>query len=453
MSSSKVFQIYFNEKTKARLSPIAIPFDNSYYPTKPFAPAFENHVIKKIFDEELYGDAERVGVLSWAFEEKNRLVISELDLDQKEDVITFHWHPGETVKIYKVFEAKHPGITGLARRVLKEAGYDIDLENIEVHPIYQNAHITKTSVYKRYVDEMLTPVMDAMFNGRDADLMAELYNNSNYRYGQEFDVAQVMLNTSRPYYTYHAFICETLPALYFALNPEITIKKIYMNNVDRYLGNIRVISLVNRPERRKEVAFWLRQHGLSFVFSDAVEDKECGALGCAKSHLKTLSGFYESASESEEYLLVMEDDCVFVPDFLDKFNSLDLSVCPEWDSLRLGCLHRNAPIRINKGLVQAVYPLDKHSVLYKVKEIPKYLAIFEECIGNYVAGKKFVSSDTHIAEQIARVNIVAAYPNLTYQREGESDIAKRVYSNYNKNATQRLFLDEIQSFNHREQYD
>jgi hypothetical protein len=224
MSSSKIYQIYFNEATKAKISPRSVPFDNSSCSEGTYAPAFENHVIKRIFDEGLYGDASRVGILSWAFEEKNGYKLANLDLDVEEDVVTFEWHPHKRVRIFKLFESNHPGVMGLIDNVLKKLGYNIDLEAHETIPLYQNAHITKPRVYKRYVDELLTPVMDIMFNGDDKKLMDDMYQNSNYRYNQPFDVARIMEITSRPYYTYHAFICETLPALFLSLNPDITVK-------------------------------------------------------------------------------------------------------------------------------------------------------------------------------------------------------------------------------------
>ena len=224
MSSNALFQIYFDDITKVELSPVAIPIDNSYGLIKKITPAFENHVIKNIFDKKLYGDAERVGVFSWAFEKKNWYKLADLDLNQSEDVLTFYWHAGKTVQIYKLFEKSHPGIMDLSYRILKEAGYDIDVENIETPPIYQNAHITKTEIYKRYVDEMLTPVMNAMFHGHNNLLMENLFGNSYYKIYDNLDTEKMTQITSKPYYTYHTFICETLPALYFALNPEITIK-------------------------------------------------------------------------------------------------------------------------------------------------------------------------------------------------------------------------------------
>lgn len=211
-----------------------------------------------------------------------------------------------------------------------------------------------------------------------------------------------------------------------------------MDNVERYLENVRVISLLSRTDRRKEISAILNQHRLPFSFFDAHYDvKNKPIINCAISHLETLSNFYESELGLKEYVLILEDDCLFVDGFLDKFNSLDLSDCPNWDSFRLGCLHTKQPIPINKGLVQTVFPLDAHAIIYKTTEIPKYIALLNESLK--VSG----IWDLYIAQQINRVSIIAAYPNLAYQRVGNSDIAERNYSNYDLNGVQNIYSHVI----------
>ena len=210
-----------------------------------------------------------------------------------------------------------------------------------------------------------------------------------------------------------------------------------MTNKERYLKNIRVISILTRLDRRTRINELLAAHELEYQFSDAITDAETPVISCAKSHYKTLKEFYESATADDKYLLILEDDCEFVENLEEKFNKLNIADVSDWDSLRLGCLHVKRPTPISDGLWQATFPLDTHCVLYKVSEIPKYLKIIGDCITNRGI------LDVYISHQIDKLNILAAYPNLAYQKSGVSDIANLNYSNYHENGTQKIFLDAV----------
>ena len=210
-----------------------------------------------------------------------------------------------------------------------------------------------------------------------------------------------------------------------------------MTNKERYLKNIRVISILTRLDRRTRINELLATHELVHQFSDAVIDVEAPMAACAKSHHKTLKEFFESATVDDEYLLILEDDCEFAENFEEKFNKLNIADALDWDSLRLGCLHVQKPIFVSDGLWQATFPLDCHCTIYKVAQIPKYLKILSDCI------EKNAVIDRYTAEQIGSINVLTAYPNLAFQKDNLSDITRIIYSNYHENGAQKIFLDAV----------
>jgi GR25 family glycosyltransferase involved in LPS biosynthesis len=209
-----------------------------------------------------------------------------------------------------------------------------------------------------------------------------------------------------------------------------------MENVKRYLQNIRVLSLPNRLDRRTDISNTLAASSLRFEFFDAVAILDNPKLGCATSHYKVLKEFYDSAIDKNGYLTVIEDDCVLVENFTDKFNALDISA-HVWDSFRLGGLHMKLPNYVSKGLHMATYVLDNHFTVFKTRAIPKYLDVIAGCMEENKA------LDITLAENIGHLSILTAHPNLAFQRDNYSDITQRTYSNYNEKGEQQYCKEII----------
>jgi glycosyl transferase family 25 len=105
---------------------------------------------------------------------------------------------------------------------------------------------------------------------------------------------------------------------------------------------IRIINLVHRTDRRREMEHELAKVGLvndpRVAFFPAVKSTQSapfnssGARGCFLSHLKVL----QEAAEAGERLLILEDDCDFLPEISD------YQPQGEWDVF-YGGYHANDP--------------------------------------------------------------------------------------------------------------
>ncbi len=216
----KIYQIYFDEKSKARIDPLTIPYDNSN--TDTIKPCLENHVIRSLVEHRQHLDCDYFGVLSWAFENKNPLKIKYIyDLvDGSFDVYSFYGlHTSDNV--WKVAERWHKGIIDMAQHVFNKLNMDVNVKTIVTPTVYQNAFLTTPIIYERYVNEMLIPFMDMLLS--DKEIQARVNSDTRYKHG-EFNKSKMEKVTGKPHYTFHTFICERLFSTFLAMNPYYKIK-------------------------------------------------------------------------------------------------------------------------------------------------------------------------------------------------------------------------------------
>lgn len=219
-SEVKLYQIYYNEETKKFLNPACIPYDNKWYEGKEVQPFFENHIILDLFDRGEFKECKYLGILSWQFEQKNPYKLENIVNDIKRfpnmDIYSFyklHTQPN----VWRVAENWHKGIIETAQHIFNRFNKRIDLKRINTPTIYQNAHITRISVYQDYVDNWLRPLMEIMSDKNDTWLQDRLFLDTKYKSGR-FSPEVMQKITGVPYYPMHTFICERFFSTYIALN-------------------------------------------------------------------------------------------------------------------------------------------------------------------------------------------------------------------------------------------
>lgn len=102
------------------------------------------------------------------------------------------------------------------------------------------------------------------------------------------------------------------------------------HEIDTFFGQVHVINLRSRPDRRAEISAQLGRIGLSLNSRqvhlleaskplDRAGFPSVGARGCFMSHLAVLRHALKTGASS---VLVLEDDLNFCDDFRSKFNAL-----------------------------------------------------------------------------------------------------------------------------------
>ncbi|GAB3638736.1 hypothetical protein GCM10027422_43260 [Hymenobacter arcticus] len=203
-------------------------------------------------------------------------------------------------------------------------------------------------------------------------------------------------------------------------------------NADRYLANVVVISLASRADRRAQMRAELLAQGLPFRFHDALPGPDNPRRACAQSHAAALTNFLAAPAE---YLLLLEDDCVFAADFRHRFDGLDLGTW--WQQLRLGALHVEPPLALSPGVFCATRALDTHACVYTRVGAARALWAILDGLQRWPADPL----DVWLLRDMENVPTLALYPALARQRLGRSDITGTTYCNYNEDGTQRWMAE------------
>jgi glycosyltransferase involved in cell wall biosynthesis len=186
----KVFQIYYDEPTKAKIDPDFVPLDNAenlrpdwceYWPIR-------NVLLNQVFDEDTY-----IGFLSPKFFEKTGMRGNEV-LEKvrviNDDAISFSpyfdlgaIHPNPFVQ----GEAHHPGLTGAMQKVLSLLQIDLDLNSLvcdQTTTIFSNYFVARYSFWKKWFE--YAEKIFAVCEGPDCELKNILVGGTTYRKGTDY---------------------------------------------------------------------------------------------------------------------------------------------------------------------------------------------------------------------------------------------------------------------------
>lgn len=221
----KVYQIFYNaELHRPHLDPCFIPYDNS----NGRSPFFENEVMRMLINSYQHMNCSYFGVLSWVFAQKFKMGNASSFLGIQEqmavypdyDVYTFF----KTYPNHRIFDHPsngHRGMVRVAQMVIDRMGIRVVLKHfIPTQMVYMNYFIARPSVYEAYVSDFLVPAMSIMSDTSDKELQSVIWQDSNYRKDTLTltERNRLFAMYGRPYYPWHAFVCERLFSLWFSMN-------------------------------------------------------------------------------------------------------------------------------------------------------------------------------------------------------------------------------------------
>ena len=208
VSHMSFVQIYYKPEQKNKLYPFATPYYN-----EGLTIFFENKPIEAIVKE---ATGEKIAVASWKLSQKLRrhqpLTNERLEADYQ--VLSFtrnswrhnmmamsnQWHPGFMKTISLLWEKLGLKIPGEAKQ-----------------PIYQNHYSAKSDIYKRYVNEFLSPAMELI--EKDEELHSLMVVPSRYgSLSREADLKSVKEKLGMTDYPLCPFILERCPSLWFTIH-------------------------------------------------------------------------------------------------------------------------------------------------------------------------------------------------------------------------------------------
>jgi hypothetical protein len=216
MSLINIWQVYFNEKSKANCYPEYNHYDNSEKLTE----YFENSVIVDLIRNGEHKKADYFGV--WSHDIRKELVWKEGELrfspanleivveaNKHIDIFGFQKRR-ENRNIILQAEHYHKGFVAIVQRILEETKFLPQIPKTLDHVILFNHFIAKSEVYEQYVNELLIPAMSVLAN------IHEAWNDANYKKGKTTPEikARFVKAFGKDYYPMHPFILERLPSLF-----------------------------------------------------------------------------------------------------------------------------------------------------------------------------------------------------------------------------------------------
>lgn len=205
---TQLFQIYYNEAQLPKIFPFAIPHYNAGLTIY-----FENAVIKDLVSK---ADCDKIGVCSWKLADKMRKHDREnlrLGKDGDYQVLGLTRNSARHQMLGMLY-AWHPKSKEAMTLLWQKLGYKMPGE--ARNPIYQNAFIAKTEIFKDYVENFLTPAIE--LTEKDEEMRNLMLQPSGYgKLSRSADLRSVKAKLGMTDYPLAPFILERCPSLWFTM--------------------------------------------------------------------------------------------------------------------------------------------------------------------------------------------------------------------------------------------
>jgi hypothetical protein len=204
---TELHQIYYKPDQLSKLYPFAKPYFN-----ESLTIFFENEPIRKLVSETT---AEKIAVCSWKLSQKVRNIhpVTEQALLSNFEVLSFTRNSRRHLMI-AMAAAWHKGFLPAIDLLWEKLGYKRPGE--ARNPIYQNHFAGRTTIYREYVNEFLSPAMDLITN--DEQLNEMMTQPSGYaKLSRTSDLKSVKAKIGMDDYPLCPFVLERCPSLWFQM--------------------------------------------------------------------------------------------------------------------------------------------------------------------------------------------------------------------------------------------
>lgn len=209
---TELHQIYYKNEHLQKLLPYSIPYKN-----EGLTIFFESDPIAKLVKAT---KADKIGVCSWKLAVKMksgipfRTPLTEEVLNSDYQVLSLTKNSTRH-QMLGMANVWHKDFINTIRLLWSKLGYKMPGEAKQ--PVYQNHYVAQSHIYKRYVNEFLSPAMELTL--KDEELNAKMTQPSGYgRLSRDSDVKSVKEKLGMDDYPIAPFILERCPSLWFDLN-------------------------------------------------------------------------------------------------------------------------------------------------------------------------------------------------------------------------------------------
>jgi glycosyl transferase family 25 len=194
--------------------------------------------------------------------------------------------------------------------------------------------------------------------------------------------------------------------------------------LNNYFEKIYCINLEKRKDRWNEVSKEFQKINCNVEKFVAIDGEKLeasayiyrGELGCYMSHMVILK---DMINNNYSKILVFEDDVVFNDDFNAKFDYYYNQLPNDWDIVYMSGNHTTSLEKITDNIYKTNGTLAMHSYFISLEGAKK--------LYNLLVAKNMTDPIDVIGIEYQKNNNCYTFrPHLTYQKEGFSDIQKKV---------------------------
>lgn len=184
--------------------------------------------------------------------------------------------------------------------------------------------------------------------------------------------------------------------------------------------NIHCVNLERRSDRLEEFRVKMDQMGLKFNVFKAIDGSTIeyhgplkkGEVGCKQSHFELLK---QEMFKGSPYVLILEDDCCFHEDFMNKLNELIQEIPGDTDMLYFGGNHKHTNlVQMSQNIFKTSHTYTTHAMLISQRV---YKLLLDSIMNN-----PHVPVDVCFAFMHPGINAYVVQPPLIWQAVGYSDV-------------------------------
>ena len=180
-----------------------------------------------------------------------------------------------------------------------------------------------------------------------------------------------------------------------------------------------VRNLRRRHDRREHMAQELARVGVKYWVFDCADDKGTLLSATWWNAQNALQCIRYARKAGLENILVLDDDCVFVPDFNQKFEKLWPHVPEDWDMVSFGEIY-GVRHQVHPGIVKTTYSWGGHASLVRNTVYDKLLEV--------ITGDTWADEEVNLKLK-KNINYYAFSPYLITQKADYSDLKHRFVHN------------------------
>ncbi len=182
---------------------------------------------------------------------------------------------------------------------------------------------------------------------------------------------------------------------------------------------IVVRNLRRREDRLFDIAQELSRVGVKYWVFDCADDKATLLSATWWNAQNALQCIRYAKKAELENILLLDDDCVFAPDFNKRFDALWPHVPENWDIVSFGEIYGSRQ-QVYPGIVRATHSWGGHASLIRNTMYDKLL--------NTLTGDTWADEEVNIKLK-GSINFYAFSPYLITQKAGHSDLKHRFVDN------------------------